>query len=405
MNRIFLWLIATACCTILSGVCLAWAKKNEPSCIAFSYDDLSAIRKSIKAGKTDYLPAYNQLLKYAAQLLETQPEKVTDGDRPPTGDVHDFYSIGKFSWRNPNTPDGMPYIRGDGKYNEEAFGDRYDLTRFETTVKNVNILTLAWFYSGDERYAVKAGELLKNWFIDPETRMNPNMKCAAALPGVNDGLPTGIIFTVMLVEMTDHVQLLRLSKSWDADSDKNLRKWFAEYKTWLETSDFGKIEKAAKNNHGTWYAAQIVAYNLFIGEKDGMNEEFQQAKNKLSSQVMPRGELPLEIKRVEGFHYFIYGLKAFNVLANGLQKFGYDLWAYQTPDKKSLMLPYKYIIPYITREKSWTSGGVVSGNARDQIIMIKQAAARYDLPESKKAVDLLNAAMKPNDIGQLYIFK
>ncbi|ANH81681.1 hypothetical protein A8C56_12425 [Niabella ginsenosidivorans] len=405
MSKIFINLLTATCCILFIGSSFGQTKSNEPNCVTFSYNDLLAIRKSINARKSEYLPSYKHLLANADRLLKTKPEKVTDGDLPPTGDVHDYYTIGKFSWRNPNTPNGMPYIRGDGKYNEEAFGDRFDLSRFDKTVSNINTLALAWFYSGNEKYASKARELLRIWFIDPETRMNPNMKCASALPGVYDGMALGIIFTVSLIEMTDHVQLLRLSKSWDNSSDNDLRKWFADYNAWLKTSDFGKEEKAGKNNHGTWYSAQIISYSLFSGTSDDIDKEFDLAKEKLSSQVMPNGDLPLETKRVEGFHYFIYGLKAFNVLANGLQKFGYDLWAYQTPDHKTLALPYKFIIPYITGEKAWTTGGVIEVKATEQILMLKQASEKYDLPEIKKAIGHLNAAMKPNDIGRLYIYQ
>jgi hypothetical protein len=398
-------LFMLACCLSWAVLSLAQVKRVEPSCITFSYNDLLAIRKSIKAGDTVYKASYNSLLRKATTLLKKKPDTVTDGDLPPGGDVHDYFSIGKFSWRNPNTPNGMPYIIGDGKYNQEAFGDRYDLTRFQNTVSSVNALALAWFYTGDETYALKAGQLLKTWFIDPATRMNPNMNFAAALPGVYDGLPTGIIFTVMLIEMTDHIQLLRLSGSWEQAADDALNKWFVDYKHWLETSNFGKREKAGSNNHGTWYSAQLVAYSLLTGSKEGIAEQFELAKDKLSSQVTPDGQLPLEMKRVEGFHYFIYGLKAFNVLANGLEKFGYHLWEYKTPDSKSLALPYQFIIPFITGEKPWTTGGVVEVNAADEMLMLKQAAAKYDLPGSHQAIEMLNAKMKPNDIDRLYIYR
>ena len=404
MNKKIRTLLATACSTLVISFCVGQTNSKEPDCITFSYHDLAAIRESIKNRKPEYQPSYSSLLKKANLLLEAEPEKVTDGDNPPGGDAHDFYSIGKFSWRNPNTPDGMPYVRGDGKFNEEAFGPRYDLIRFEKTVSNVNTLSLAWFYSGDEKYAAKASDLLKTWFINPQTRMNPSLKFASALPGVHDGMPAGIIFTVVLIEMTDHVRLLRLSKSWDNASDDQLKKWFADYNTWLTTSDFGHHEKEYKNNHGTWFAAQTVTYSLFSGSGADMKKEFELAKEKISTQIMPDGTLPLEQKRVEGFHYFIYGLKAFNVLASGLQKSGYDLWAYQTPDKKSLLLPYKFIIPYIAREKQWATVGELKERPDEQIIMLKQAAAKYDLPESKKALEYLNNTMSATDIRRLYIY-
>lgn len=403
-NYIFRWCLLLAC-VIPAGTAGSQVKDSQPACVSFNYNDLIAIRKSIEAGEARYKAPYNRLLTIAGKLLNKTPDNVTNGDMPPTGDKHDFYTIGKFSWPNPNTPDSMPYIRGDGKYNQEAFGDRYDLTRLQTTVSNINTLTLAWFYTGDEKYSAKAAELLNTWFINPATRMNPNMECASALPGVYNGMAVGIIFTVVLIEMTDHVQMLRLSKSWDRASDQSLQKWFTDYRHWLETSKFGREEKAAANNHGTWYAAQLLAYKLFTGSKEDVSVQFEEAKEKIGVQIMADGRLPLEMKRVEGFHYFIYGLRAFNVLANGLNQSGYDLWSYKTAEGKSIQLPYQFILPYINGNKQWTTGGVTDVNNAEVIIMLKQAASVYNLPETKNAIKQLKAGMKPEDIKQLYFYE
>jgi len=396
-------IILTVFIGFLTITTLVGQVKTTPNCITFDYADLLAIRKSINAGEPTYKASYKLLLATADKLLKKVPEKVTDGDKPPTGDVHDFYAIGKFSWPNPNTPDGLPFIRGDGKYNPDTFGDRYDLTRFQQTVNHINNLTLAWFFTQDEKYAAKAGEFLKVWFIDPQTLMNPNMECASALPGVYNGMPVGIIFTVILIEMTDHVQLLRQSKSWDQTADGQLKKWFIAYKTWLTTSKFGKEEQKATNNHGTWYNAQLLAYTLLNGDTDGVKEQFELAKNQLNSQITSDGQLPREMKRVEGFHYFIYGLKAFNVLARGFEQFGYDLWSYKTADQKNLILPYQFIIPYITGKKTWTTGGSIDINDADAILILKQAAKKYTLPESKEAINLLRANSSKASIKHLYI--
>ena len=66
-------------------------------------------------------------------------------------------------------------------------------------------------------------------------------------------------------------------------------------------------------------------------------------------------------------------------------------------------MPYKFIIPYIIGEKPWTTGGIVEINADEEIKMLKQAAAKYDLPESNKAIAYVYERMKDNDVGKLYI--
>ncbi len=43
---------------------------------------------------------------------------------------------------------------------------------------DVSTLALAWYFTQDNRYAQKAAAQLKSWFIDPQTRMNPNLQYA-----------------------------------------------------------------------------------------------------------------------------------------------------------------------------------------------------------------------------------
>src|SRR5690606_27126079 len=154
------------------------------------------------------------LIGKADQLLSVTAEKVTDGDVPPSGDKHDFYAIGKLSWRNPDTPDGLPYSRRDGLTNPEADGDRYDLSRYNRTLSGIHLWSLALVGSGDEHDARKATELLRVWCLNKESRMNPALNNASALAGAHDGMPVGIIFGVVLIKMVDHVKLLTHPTSW-----------------------------------------------------------------------------------------------------------------------------------------------------------------------------------------------
>lgn len=382
------------------------AGNKAPELVSFEYDDLLKIRESIRSGKGIYLESYNKLLASADQLLGKIPQKVTDGDLPPTGDAHDFFAIGKFSWPNPATANGMPYVRRDGAHNKEAFGDRYDLTRFQKTVNDINILSLAWFYTQDEKYAGKAKDLLNVWFVDTATRMNPNMNCASSLPGVYNGMSVGIIFSVILIEMVDHVKLLGLSKSWDTVSDEKLKKWFADYLDWLNNSELGKQERAATNNHGTWYAAQAAAYYIYTGEKDKARALFTLSKAQVAEQVKKDGSMPRELKRVEAFHYFIYGLKAFVVLSRSMAILGEDLSAYRTEDGRGLHLSFEFIIPYILGDKKWNYGGTVNLNEKGLFPAMLWGYSRYQSPGMLKVLHHLTPAFTTSaGIDKLYVYR
>src|SRR5215203_7128777 len=171
---------------------------------------------------------------------------------PPSGDKHDYMSQAPYFWRNPNTATGFPYIRRDGERNPEIkqFPD-HDL--LDTMVRTVERLALGYFVTGKKEYAARAGEILRMWFIDPATKMNPNLQFAQAIPGLNTGRGIGIIETRGLTSVVDSVGLLARSPSWSRTDQAEVEAWFSSYLAWLQESKNGKEESAAKNNHGTFY--------------------------------------------------------------------------------------------------------------------------------------------------------
>lgn len=67
-----------------------------------------------------------------------------------------------------------------------------------TTQFSLYNLALAHWFTGEDKYAERAGAILHSMFIDPETRMNPNLRFGQGIPGVIDGRPQGIIDWVEL---------------------------------------------------------------------------------------------------------------------------------------------------------------------------------------------------------------
>ena len=404
IKKLTLPFLLAAATVLLPGLCTDVFSQVSSEIIMVSLDftEMEKIRKNAKTQEA--ATALKALNTRADQLLKATPFKVVDGDLPPSGDKHDFFAIGKLAFPNPKTVDGMPYIRKDGVTNPEADGDRYDLTRYNTTLSRVNDLSLAWYYTRDEKYARKAAEFLRVWFLDPDTRMNPNLNNASALPGVYAGMPIGIIFSVALIRMTDHVKLLSLSKSWTAADHTALKKWFADYRDWLLTSEFGKVEAKGGNNHGSWYAAQVAAFSIFAGEPSKAKPMIDLAKKQIAEQLTAEGSMPREYKRERSLHYSIYGTQAFVYLARCADIIGEDFWHYQTPEKKNLELALNFLYPYVTYTKEWPWKNIAKGDplGRGVLEVYQWAARKFPQTELAKVNPSLWKEVSPNAVDYLY---
>ena len=162
----------------------------------------------------------------------------------PSGDKHDFLTLAPYWWPDPTKPGGLPYIRRDGEVNPESKRDTDD-GPFAQMATTVTTLAAAFRETRDERFAARAALLLRVWFLDPPTRMNPNLDYGQGVPGRNTGRGEGIIATRRLVDIVDAARLLAGSPSWTARDRERFQAWCAAYATWLQTSRNGREESAA----------------------------------------------------------------------------------------------------------------------------------------------------------------
>src|SRR5436853_3082905 len=109
-----------------------------------------------------------RVLKAADQYLSESPITVTASHSPRSaGGLHDFFSEGDYWWPDPQNPGG-PYIQRDGMTNPDNFVEhRRALMRLSVQVPT---LVAAWKLTKDKRYALKAVEHLRAWFIEESTR-------------------------------------------------------------------------------------------------------------------------------------------------------------------------------------------------------------------------------------------
>lgn len=268
-----------------------------------------------------------------------------------TGNMHDFYSEGDYWWPNPISPDSA-YIRRDGETNPDNFvAHRHAMIRFSTLVGD---LTSAWIITGDKRYAVQALEHIHAWFIDPETRMNPNLQYAQAIKGIATGRGIGIIDTIHLLEVVQSLILLEDANLLSEEDLTGTKKWFADYLHWLTNHPYGLDEMNAKNNHGTCWVMQVAQFAKYTGNKeltDFCRDRYQTIL--LPGQMDTDGSFPLELNRTKPYGYSLFNLDAMATICHILSDDTHNLWQYTTSDGRNMQKGVAWLFPYIKDKSAW----------------------------------------------------
>ena len=291
----------------------------------------------------------------ADRAMKVGPFSVMDKtETPPSGSKHDYMSLAPYWWPDPSKPNGLPYIRRDGETNPERYRASDD-REFGEVQSAVHALGLGYYFTGNQAYAERAVLLLRTWFLDPATRMNPNLEYAQAVLGVNTGRGTGLIDVHGMPRLLDGITLLAGSAAYSAQDQAGMRKWFTEYLSWLETSKNGHDESAAKNNHGSWMDQQVTGIALFLGDKELARKIDEEAKTKrIAFQIKPDGTEPLELARTKSFSYSVFNLTALEWLVFEARLVDVDLWNYRAANGASIRVALDYLLPYAEGTKKWT---------------------------------------------------
>lgn len=323
-------------------------------------------------------PAFDRLLLEAEEALKFKPVAVTEKQKvPPSGDKHDYISQAPYHWPNPQTSNGLPYIRRDGERNPES-QVHSDEMRFVGVSTQVQTLALAFYLTDREPYAAHAASLLRVFFLNPDTRMNPNLNFGQAIPGETEGRGSGLIEVRSLVQIADSLQLLATSKAWRPADQTAMRGWIEAYLQWLTTSKNGRDEARASNNHGTFYDTQLAALALFLGNTNLARSTLEAAGQKrIASQIEPDGRQPRELVRTRSLFYSLFNLKALMDLASIGQNAGVDLWHYHTADGRSLRQALAFLLPYANPATSWPHPQIIPLNRSLYEEVILRAAAQY----------------------------
>ncbi|MBC8153296.1 MAG: alginate lyase family protein [Bacteroidetes bacterium] len=347
---------------------------------------LKANKDRIQQGNESLKTAKQTLLAAADKALAEPAHSVVEKSKTPSsGDKHDYMSVGPYWWPDLTKATGLPYIRKDGQINPERSAIQ-DEMYLKNLCANVQTLALAYYFSDDEKYARRATELLRVWFLNPQTRMNPNLNFGQAIPGITEGRGIGLIDTRNLANLVDAVQLLRPSKAWPQTDQVALQGWFRQFLTWMLTSPIGKDEEDEHNNHGTYYDFQTVAFALFLDDKPLAKQMIEQKTyRRIQSQLKPDGSQPHELARTLSWGYSVMNLKGFFGLAALAENVQIDLWNYETPDGKSLKKAYQWMLPYAENRQPWTFPQIKALHHEDFDPLKTIAGVKYGSAGEQKA--------------------
>lgn len=357
--------------------------------VVWERPQLATTKRLLEAPPDDVKASLQRLKKHADQALQREPYSVVQKrELPPSGDKHDYLSYSRYWWPNPDTDDGLPYVRRDGETNVDmrARGDR---DAIGLLVIDVEALTLASYFFDDLDYAKQARKLIQTWFLDPATRMNPHLKYAQAVPGRAEGRGVGIIDTRGFIVLLDCVALLRDLDCFSSSDDQQLRAWFREYLTWLRESELGEDERTAENNHGSWYAAQTACIAMYINEVALAREIVLDTKNhRIPLQFAPDGSQPHELERTKSLHYSLFNLSALSVVARVGEHLGIDLWNLDSDGKGGLKQGFEFVFPHLTDQSEWKYRQLEPYELSPPIIqLLRMASVRYNAPRFAAVID------------------
>jgi hypothetical protein len=350
-------LLGLAACLLGLGACDA-ADEPLPERVyhAARPGSLAEAQRRLAAGDAKLRGVLDTLVREADKLLAVRPPSVTQKRRPaPGGDPHDYCSLAPYYWPDASTPDGLPYVRRDGRRNPEADDERFtDRDRAGRLGSAVETLGLAWRFTGRKRYAEHAAAFVRTWFIDEASRMNPHLRYAQAVRGTNEGRGAGIIEGRDLVAAIDAVALIDDAGVLSTADRAAIDAWAGGYLDWLLESDPGHRERAAANNHGSFFDAQVVQLALMTGRRGlavGVLEEA--GPRRIAVQIEPDGSQPHELVRTKSLGYSAFNLEALCHLATLAEHVDVDLWRHETRDGRSIRRAIDFLVPYVPAPERW----------------------------------------------------
>jgi len=363
--------------------------QSLPSVFSVDAKVLAKNKARIQNNDALLMPAFRRLLEDANKALSFGPVSVMEKkNNPPSGNKHDYMSLAPYFWPDPSKPNGLPYLRKDGETNPEVkeYKDKEYMPRL---CEESNTLALAYYFSGNEKYAEHAAKLIRVWFLDTATSMNSNLNFGQAIKGTNDGRGAGLIDSRHFIKLMDAIGLMKDSKAWTKTDQNSMQAWVSQFLHWMQTSKVGLDEMKAQNNHGVWYDAQRLSLALFVDSTDLAKRIVEHAKIRLDKQMTDQGQFPLEMERTTSYHYTTFAVQAFFTIAALAEKINIDFWNYTSPSGKSLQKAFDTLLPYYAGQKTWEGPQIKPFEIEETYPLLMAASQRLGCKTCQNTLDKL----------------
>jgi hypothetical protein len=295
------------------GASSAWAADFGATLV--SVDEAEPIHSAVVRKEAWTQEAVHWLRIDANRRLTEGPWSVTF-DRPKglELDPHEYYSESPYWWPDPARRGD--YVRRPGQAN----GDRFALNRtaLDSMCDAVLSLGAAAFLLDDPRYAQHASRIVQAWFINPKTRMNPDMDKAGVVPAGASARRPAVAEAKPLIWAIQGMGFLAQSGRWDPKDQAAVRRWFEEYLRWLDQTPSNPGGDASM-----WRAALEAAAASFVEDAGVRQQVFGRYRNR----VVPRPPGPRGAPPDLPGPSMASGLEARTMLCRIAQVQGVDLWS------------------------------------------------------------------------------
>ena len=329
---------------------------NSAEFVQLDEKKLLSVKTSLKnkTSSETSLNAYQDLIRKADVLLDLEVFSVTHKEiLAPTNNPNDYLSISRYWWPDETKEEGLPWVRRDGETNPDTQTDKVDRQRLGEMTKAVRDLSYAYYFSDDEKYAKKGTELIRAWFLNDETKMNPHLTYAQSVPGIDKRRRSGILDGRLIpLWVLDSIALYEKSEHWSEQDNEQMNQWLGEYLTWLTESKLGKSGAKQTNNHGSWYRFQVIALAWYLQKNDVLESQLGIAKVAMAEQFNDEGAQEHELTRTKSFFYSCFNLDAITRTAIIAEKANNSMWSYPLKETSELAKAIEFLLP-VAQGEEW----------------------------------------------------